>query len=203
MKRTKSIDLSFMRKSTHRFSLRPLAIGVAAIVAGCSSNTEEVLIVSSVDDCVDKTRMTLEQCQVAYQQAVREAERTGPKYNRERDCEAEFGTGLCRSTSSGFFMPFMTGFLVSSAIDSFTDRRYHYNPVFTYDRPYSNYHNRIMTADGTIIGRSGYSSYKVPKKTIAKKMPKVTKTVSRGGFGSVASAKSSWGGGKSSRSWGG
>ncbi len=60
-----------------------------------------------------------------------------------------------------------------------------------------------MTADGQVVGKAGRTStYKVSKSSLKPK-PVVTKTVSRGGFGSVASAKSSWGGGKRSGSWGG
>ena len=207
MKRTKQIDLAAMRKTPKRFLLKPLTLGVATVLAGCSSNEEEVRIVGSVDECAQTTSLTQEQCEVAYQQALTEAAQTGPRYSSMGNCEAEFGASRCGSTGS-FFTPFMTGFLVSEIIDEIGDfRERRYNPVYTYNRPFSSYNNRVMLADGTVIGSKGRGKYTVPKSAVTQKMPKVTRTVSRGGFGSVAAAKSSWGGnsGRSGRSssWGG
>ncbi|MCO1333326.1 DUF1190 domain-containing protein [Microbulbifer sp. OS29] len=204
MKRSKNIDLARMRKRVGaNFLLRPLALGVAAALVGCSSD-EEVKVVSSVDDCVTKTQLDKAQCEAAYQRALDEAERTGPKYSRAAQCEAEFGS--CHQSSGGFWMPLMTGFMVASMLND-RDRGYYssgYNPVYRYSG--SRYRDRLMTADGQVIGNYGRSSYKVGKSAMEPK-PKVTKTVSRGGFGAVASAKSNWGGGRSSsgssRSWGG
>ncbi|MEH6348304.1 MAG: DUF1190 domain-containing protein [Bermanella sp.] len=200
MKRSKSINLDFMRKVPRKgFMFNTLALGVAVALTGCSQS-EQVRVVESVEDCQTSTDLTIEQCEAAYQKAVLEAERTGPKYNNARSCEAEFGYDQCHRTSSGFFTPFMTGYLVSSMIGNIG--RQAYNPVYTYNRPYSNYHNKVMTADGSILGRAGRTSYKVNKSMVSKRKPTVSRTVSRGGFGSVASAKSSWGGGSKS-SWGG
>ncbi|BBM02914.1 DUF1190 domain-containing protein [Microbulbifer sp. GL-2] len=206
MKRTKNINLARMRKGRRAsFVLRPLAIGVAAALVGCSSD-EEIKVVSSVEDCMDNTQLDQAQCEAAYQRALEEAERTGPKYANLSQCETEFGS--CRETSGGFWMPLMTGFMVASLLDN--DRRHYssgyYNPVYRYSASGSRYYDRLMTADGKVIGRYGKSSYTVDKSAMDPK-PKVTRTVSRGGFGAVASAKSSWGGGRSSsgssRGWGG
>jgi uncharacterized protein YgiB involved in biofilm formation len=58
-----------------------------------------------------------------------------------------------------------------------------------------------MTADGTVIGKAGQSTYRVNKSAMKAK-PTATRTISRGGFGAMASAKSSWGRGKTG-GWGG
>ncbi len=208
MKRSQYIDLDFMRKiKRKKYFFSPLAISVAAIsVSGCSS-PEQIKVVTSVEDCMSTTSLSLQECEAAYQRAIAEAERTGPKYSSQRSCEAEFGYEGCHRTSSGFFSPLIAGFIIREIIDEVGDAatarmRYGRNPVYKYNRPYSKHHDQIMTTDGTIIGKAGKSNYKVPKSTLSKRKPTVTKTVSRGGFGSVASAKSSWGGGKS-RGWGG
>ncbi|WP_444885395.1 DUF1190 domain-containing protein [Microbulbifer sp. PSTR4-B] len=207
MKRSKNINLARMRKGRGAsFVLRPLAMGITVALVGCSSD-EEVKVVSSVEDCVNNTQLDEAQCEAAYQKALAEAERTGPKYANLSQCETEFGS--CRESSSGFWMPLMTGFMVASLLND-NDRRYHsyghYNPVYRYSASGSRYYDRLMTADGQVIGRYGKNSYTVDKTAMDPK-PKVTKTVSRGGFGAVASAKSNWGGGRSSssrsRSWGG
>lgn len=200
MKRTRYINLERMRKaSIGRFAARPLALGVAAAaLVGCAPK-EEVKVVKSVEDCVDNTRLDEQQCEAAYKKALIEAERTGPKFRSERLCESEFDN--CQQTGGGMWMPLMTGFMVASMLDN-RDRHYgYYNPVYRYSKPHSNYYNRLMTADGEVIGRYGRSSYTVDRSSTRPK-PTVTRTVSRGGFGSVASAKSSWGGGRSG-GWGG
>jgi uncharacterized protein YgiB involved in biofilm formation len=204
MKRSKNIHLDLMRKvSVPRLHLRPLAIGVAAaIMSGCSDG-EQVKMVKSPEDCASSTELNLEQCEAAYKKALAEAERTGPKYSSMRSCEAEFGAGQCTQLgSSSTFMPLMAGFLVGQALSNRNESYYgSYNPVYRYSRPYSSFNNRIMMADGTVIGDHGEQSYSVSKSNLKPK-PSVTRTVSRGGFGSVASAKSSWGGGRSG-GWGG
>jgi len=68
-----------------------------------------------------------------------------------------------------------------------------------------NYRNKIMTSDGFVVGSPGQRNYKMPREALAPK-PAVTRTISRGGFGAKASAKSNWGSSRasgSSRSWGG
>lgn len=201
MKRSQQINLDRMRKvKTSRPLLRPLALAVASItLAACSDQEEQVKVVTSVDDCTDNTSLTREQCEVAYKQAIVEAVRTGPRYDSQSQCEAEFGYNQCIQPQPGsFFMPFIAGFMVSNLLNG---GNYGYNPVYYYRNSSSSYRNRLMTADGSVIGRPGQSTYSVSKSALQPK-PSVTRTVSRGGFGSTASAKSSWGGGKYS-GWGG
>ncbi len=204
MKRTKHINLDIMRKGSKKgFLQRPLAIGLAVATLTACGNQEEVQVVNSVEECASKTELNRAECEAAYQKAQAEAERTGPKYNSNAQCEEEFGPGQCRqSRSGGIFMPMMAGFMVGQMLSG--NNRYGgsgYNPVYRYNRPNSSMHNRIMTADGTVIGKPGQRSYRVNKSSMKSK-PTATRTVSRGGFGSVASAKSSWGGGRSG-GWGG
>lgn len=204
MKRTKHIDLDLMRKGFNkRFIKGPLTLGIAVVTLASCSSQEEVAVVRSAEECAAKTELNLQECEAAYQKAQAEAERTGPKYKSIAQCESEFGYGQCnQSRSGGVFMPMMTGFMVGQMLSG--NRSYGgagYNPVYRYNNRSSSQHNRIMTADGTVIGKAGKSSYRVDKSTMKTK-PTTTRTMSRGGFGAVASAKSSWGGGKRS-GWGG
>jgi uncharacterized protein YgiB involved in biofilm formation len=204
MKRTKHIDLDMMRKrSKKRSVLNPLALGIAVATLTSCSSQEEVMVVNTPEECASTTELTLVECEAAYQKAQAEAERTGPKYRSIAECESEFGSGQCmQGSSGGYFMPMMTGFMIGRMLSgSNSYGGYGYNPVYRYHRPYDRNHNKIMTADGTVIGKPGQKSYRVEKSTMKSK-PTATKTVSRGGFGSMASAKSSWGGGKSG-GWGG
>ncbi|ASP37778.1 hypothetical protein CHH28_03405 [Bacterioplanes sanyensis] len=203
-KRSKNIVLARMRK--HPKAALAAVVGGSAGLAGCSSS-EPVTMVVSIDDCQEKTALSEAQCEFAYKQALAEAERTAPKFQDERDCEDQFGFHNCTRSSEGFFTPAMTGFLVAEIIDEIGDayRTKYYSPVFR------NEYRRATLADGTELtyASGGQGSYRVPKSankpkaTVKKVYPKGTKTINRKGFGSTASAKSSWGGGSSSRSWGG
>lgn len=200
MKRSSFINLDRMRKHARQFALAPLAL---AVLSGCSPQAEEkVQFVSSVDDCKTNTQLTDEQCEAAYAKAVKDAESTAPRYQNQTDCLAEFGQ--CTQGLDGFFMPFMAGYIVSELIDGVGDRkRRDYNstyPVYTY-RGGGSYHNKIMTADGHVLGNPGQRSYRVTPDVLTPK-PKatVTKTLDRGGFGSKAAAKSNWGSSNSSKS---
>lgn len=195
MKRTSCIDLHKMRKNIRRFSLAPLAL---AVLTGCSPQAEpeeNVQFVASLDECKTKTTLTDEQCEATYAQAVKDAESTAPRYQTLADCQSEFGQ--CSQGSHGFFMPFMAGYIVSNLVDGITDRRDRNNyvpyPVYNYQGAGS-YNNRIMTADGHVLGRAGQSSYQVPREVVTPK-PKATptRTLERGGFGSKAAAKNNWG----------
>ena len=179
-----------------QLAIKPLALAVSSLLLAACSRTEPAVIIENVQDCLAKSDLTEQQCQANYEQALAEAERTAPRYHDKRSCEAEFGYDQCHSSSSGgFFMPMMMGYLLGSSMNN-----RHPATVYRYDRPYSDHHNKVMTADGTVLGNAGKSSYQVNKNTYKPK-PTVTKTVSRGGFGSKASAKASWGG--KSSGWGG
>ena len=214
MKRSKTIHLDMMRKGPRKgpgkgpvkgpregfaqpfFALRPLGAAIAAVTLSACGSQEDVALVSSVEECSANTTHSRTDCETAYKKAQAEAARTGPKYSNIRNCEAEFGTGQCRQERGGVFMPLMAGFLVGQVLSN------SYNPVYRYNNRSSSNYNRIMTADGGVIGKAGKSSYRVDSDSLKPK-PRTTRTVSRGGFGAVASAKSNWGGGRSSRGWGG
>jgi uncharacterized protein YgiB involved in biofilm formation len=197
MKRSKHIQLDLMRKgSAQTFALRPLVAAIAAVTLAACGSEEEAAVVNSVEDCTAKTTLSRIDCETAYKKAQAEAARTGPKYANSRNCEAEFGTGQCRQQRGGVFMPLMAGFLVGQVLSN------SYNPVYRYNNRLSSNYNRIMTADGGIIGTAGKRSYRVGSDSLKPKA-RTTRTISRGGFGAISSAKSSWGGGRSRGGWGG
>lgn len=208
MKKTKNIDLSMMRKTRfNKVCVKPLALAVAAITLSACSSKEQVNIVGSVSECVDKTKLTFAQCEVAYKKAVAEAERTGPRYTDKPQCETDFGESQCYNPQNNqrVFMPMMTGFMIGHLLSNRSDSYYRgavYNPIYHYRNPSSSRRDRLMTSDGRVVGSPGQSSYNVNSSALKPKAT-VTKTVSRGGFGSTASAKANWGGGKASGGWGG
>jgi len=198
-KRSKSINLTGMRKS---FSVKPLALGVTAIFLSACGDKQEAAVFTSVNDCTDTHPEFAEKCKTAYEDALREAQRTGPKYNSQRDCESEFGNNRCnvvRNESGSFFMPFMAGYMLSNLM---SPRGYYSQPMFTSNARNSSYRNRWVGADGYDFGDNRRRSMRVSEKSLKPK-PTVSKTMSRGGFGSSVRAKSSWGSSTKKGGWGG
>jgi uncharacterized protein YgiB involved in biofilm formation len=200
LKRSRSINLSRMRKN---FAVKPLALGVAAIfLAACGEEKQDATIYTNADECAAANPSLAEQCKSAYQDALAEAQRTGPKYASSNDCEAEFGANQChvvRQESGSFFMPFMAGYMLSNLM---SPRGYYSQPMYTSYSPYSSYRNRWVGSDGYDFGDQRQRNMRVNKEAFKAK-PAVTKTMSRGGFGSSVRAKSSWGSSSSKSSWGG
>ncbi len=203
MKRSSILDLNLLRKHSRVFALAPVSL---AVLMGCSSGSsdEEVKFVMSVDDCENQTSLGREACEAAYEQALADAESTAPRYRFERDCIEEFN--YCEDRGS-YFIPIMAGYIVAEVIDEVGDaieRKYRYkhsHPSYLYTGRGAN-RNKIMTSDGFVIGSPGKSSYRMSREALKPK-PKVTRTMSRGGFGSTASAKSNWGSSGKSKGWGG
>lgn len=201
-KRSTSIRLSRMRKS---FALRPLALGVASVfLSACGGERQDSVIYTTLDECIeDNPASAAATCRAAYEEALAEATRTGPKFATQPDCEHEFGSNQCRAveTNTGsFFMPFMAGYMVSNLL---SPSRYYYQPLYTSYSPYSPFRMRWAMADGTVFdGDIRKRKYRVRSSTYDKK-PTVSRTIKRGGFGSSVRAKSSWGSSSRKSGWGG
>jgi uncharacterized protein YgiB involved in biofilm formation len=209
MKRSQSINLARMRKASGVFALKPLALCVATLfAAGCDSPEQQADIFKTLDECKSTYPDLGAQCEMAFNEALHKAQDTAPKYGTLDDCVAEFGADRCvkqeKSDGSSWFMPAMAGFMLARALD---DRRYDTAPMFTSSHYGSRYYNRWSTVDGYTYGdyRQGRMSTRVGSDTFKPK-PAVTKTISRGGFGSKAAAASNWGSNSKSTSrssWGG
>ncbi|WP_407332863.1 DUF1190 domain-containing protein [Enterovibrio sp. 27052020O] len=199
MKRSQQVIKPRMRKSW-RPAVPSVTVAAIVLVSGCSDNGKEMNIYANVDDCVNDNPGYSSECRAAYQDAVNEAASTAPKYNSQEDCASEFGYENCvRAPQNNWFMPAMAGFMFGRAINN---RPYYQQPMFSSTFPGSPYYGGWVSSDGYSYGKkSKYSKVYVPKDHLKQK-PAVTKTISRGGFGSKVAAKSSWSR-SSSKSWGG
>lgn len=133
MKRTKSIHHASFRKSWSARHLTPVATAVTAVfmLAGCEKSDETVSLYQNADDCSAANPGKSAECTTAFNNALKEAERTAPKYATREDCIAEFGEGQCQQapaqqvwrrpakaaqaqnqSSGSFWMPLMAGYMM-------------------------------------------------------------------------------------------
>ncbi|PSW22250.1 hypothetical protein C9I98_03020 [Photobacterium sanctipauli] len=205
MKRSKQVVLASMRKNWRPLTYTPITAAFASIaLSGCSDNDQDAVIYQSLDDCLDDNPSYSEECRSAYQFALQESSRTAPKYNSEYDCEAEFGDNACiQPRGQNWFMPAMAGFMFARMLNN---NNYYSQPMYYSRYPGSIFYDRWTTADGRDYGNR-YKKAKVRvNRDSMKPKPTVSRTISRGGFGSTVSAKSSWGSSRSSsgsKGWGG
>jgi uncharacterized protein YgiB involved in biofilm formation len=220
MKRTKTINHASFRKNWGTRHLTPVALAITAVfmLAGCEKTDETVSMYQNADDCSSANPGKSAECTTSYNNALKEAERTAPKYASREDCVAEFGEGQCQQapaqagmapesqaqtqSSGSFWMPLMAGYMMGRMMSGGMQQQ----PLFSSKNPRSPAYGQYTDANGKGYGaaQSGRTTT-VPKTAMAPK-PATTSTVTRGGFGeSVAkqSTLSRSAAGTSTRSMGG
>lgn len=203
MKRTKRIDLDAMRKAPRLYP-SALALSVSMALVGCGSDTGKIY--KTVSECAADNPGNTSLCETAYQNSLNEAERSGPKYKTKSDCSSDFDRSQCVSHSNGsWFAPMMAGFMIGNLLDQ--RRGYAYQPIYTSYRYGSPLYGTWHSTDGMSYGSTSYRTVSTNSNTFKSK-PAVSRTISRGGFGSVAKAKASWSSARSSSGgfkggWGG
>lgn len=163
---------------------RLVLMGFSPLALTACEGGQEALIYPSVAECAAGGVVSQAECQSAFEQSQVEAETNSPRYLSRADCIADFGEAQCGPAphSQGFFMPFMTGFLIARALDG--SGGYRSQPLY---RPRS---GEWTTNGGYTVGRN---TGKVIVDPAAAK-PQRAITQSRSGFGSRAAARGSWGG---------
>jgi uncharacterized protein YgiB involved in biofilm formation len=220
MKRTKSINHAMFRKSWGARHLTPVALAVTAVfmLAGCEQSDETVSMYQNAEDCSSANPGKSAECTTTYNNALKEAERTAPKYASREDCVAEFGEGQCQQapvapenqaqaqqSGGSFWMPLMAGYMMGRMMGG--GAGYAQQPLFSSRNPASPAYGQYTDAGGKSYGAAQPGrSATVPKTAMAPK-PATTTTVTRGGFGdSVAKQNTmqrSSASGTSTRSMGG
>ncbi|ENR0227253.1 DUF1190 family protein [Enterobacter roggenkampii] len=221
MKRTKTINHASFRKNWNARHLTPVALAVTAVfmLAGCEKNDETVSLYQNADDCSAATGKAAE-CKTAYTNALKEAERTAPKYASREDCVAEFGEGQCQQapaqagtapenqaqaqSSGSFWMPLMAGYMMGRLMGG--GAGYQQQPLFSSKNPASPAYGQYTDASGKGYGAATPGrTVTVPKTAMAPK-PATTSTITRGGFGESVAKQTSMqrsASGTSTRSMGG
>jgi len=202
MKRTKSINHAMFRKSWGARHLTPVALAVTAVfmLAGCEQNDETVSMYQNADDCSTANPGKSAECTATYNNALKEAERTAPKYASREDCVAEFGEGQCQATpaapaqagmatenqaqsqsSGSFWMPLMAGYMMGRMMGG--GAGFAQQPLFSSRNPASPAYGQYTDAGGKSYGAAQPGRSATVSKTAMAPKPATTSTVTRGGFG--------------------
>ena len=205
MKRTKSIHHASFRKSWSARHLTPVALAVTAVfmLAGCEKSDETVSLYQNADDCSAANPGKSAECTTAFNNALKEAERTAPKYATREDCIAEFGEGQCQQapaqagmaptgegqaqaqnqSSGSFWMPLMAGYMMGRLMGGGIGRSA-IRCSARKTQPARLTANTRMPAVKTNGAATPGRTMTVPKTAMAPK-PATTSTVTRGGFGEL------------------
>lgn len=210
MKRTKQINYATFRKSWNARHLTPVAFAVTAVfmLAGCEKSDETVQMFQNADDCSQANPGKSAECTTAYNNALKEAERTAPKYATREDCVAEFGEGQCQQapaqagmaangstenqaqaqSSGSFWMPLMAGYMMGRLMGG--GMGFAQQPLFSSRNPASPAYGQYTDASGKSYGAAQPGrTATVPKTALAPK-PATTSTITRGGFGETVAKQS-------------
>lgn len=204
MKRTKTIQHAAFRKHWNARHLTPVALVVSAafFLSGCEKSDETVKLYQNASDCSAANPGQDQQCASAYNNALKEAERTAPKYATKADCIAEFGEGQCQPAPSqasvagenqaqaqsggSFWMPLMAGYMMGRMMSG----GFAQQPLFTSRNPASPAYGQYTDASGKGYGTATPGrAMTVPKSAMAPK-PATTTTITRGGFGESVAKQS-------------
>lgn len=222
MKRTENIQKDAFRKGWRSYRLAPVALAISAtfILAGCEQTDETVSMYQNADDCSAANPSMSAQCTTAYNNALKEAEKTAPKYASKEDCVAEFGEAQCTpvpaqagtaaqpTQTSSSWMPLMAGYMMGRMMSG--GAGFAQQPLFSSRSPASPANGQFVDASGKSYGAATSGrTVTVPKTALAPK-PATTNTITRGGFGesvakqtSMQRSSASTGSSSSSRSMGG
>ncbi|MFP1830158.1 DUF1190 family protein [Lonsdalea quercina] len=204
MKRTRNINYDRFRKSWRRFPLAPLtlAMGSVFMLSGCEKTDETVSLYQNADDCTRANPSMKDQCTTTYNNALKEAEKTAPKYRSQEDCAAEFGEAQCMQTpattasnqnapaqagmtaqpheSGSFWMPLMAGYMMGRMMGG---GGYAQQPLFSPRSAASPANGQFVDASGKSYGSATSGRTITVPKTAMTPKPATTTTTMRGGFG--------------------
>ena len=208
MKRTKNINHAMFRKSWGARHLTPVALAVTAVfmLAGCEQNDETVKMYQNADDCSSANPGKSAECKITYDNALKEAARTAPKYASREDCVAEFGEGQCQQapaqagvatenqaqaqqSGGSFWMPLMAGYMMGRLMGG--GAGYAQQPLFSSKNPASPAYGQYTDASGKSYGAAQPGRSATVSKTAMAPKPATTTTVTRGGFGESVAKQAS------------
>ena len=197
MKRSRQINLNKMRKlpdlSAAQLAKVSIILGGSYMLTGCDST--DALVYRSVAECELDNPLNLQHCELAYQHALNDWQRTAPRFLNMSDCEYDFGYNGCELRSS-YFYPLMAGFMLgSNPLDDDDFDLDFYSPKALGRSKSTSSYNKWVGADGTLFGSADRRKMNVDKSSF-RPLKGSSRTIGRGGFGKTISSRSSssWGG---------
>ncbi|HED39436.1 MAG TPA: DUF1190 domain-containing protein [Chromatiales bacterium] len=180
MKRSRKLTLAVM-------GLAPIAL------TACSEKPVDMLVYKTLNECGSDVYYSPQACKTEFDKALKTHRSAAPRYAKLSACESDFGRNRCESMGR-FYLPMIAAYMLPVPEQHRSGG--YYGGGFGQPLYRTRGGNSYRTGDNYEVGRSGKSGKisTVPSRT---KAPSIkTKTVSRGGFGSQAAARGSWGGGK-------
>lgn len=186
MKRTKNIRHDRFRKAWHFGKASIIVIASTGALVACDEVADQdVAMYKNADDCSRAHPSESAQCKSAYDNAMREADRTGPKYANQKDCEQDFSSDQCHySSSSTHWMPYPYGYMYGNTGSHYAQ------PLYSSSRPGSGMYRQAFDAQGKNYG-SAISGRNFKTSRTAFVSRPTSATITRGGFGRSVSAHAS------------
>jgi len=184
----------YSQKGRKTLSLGTIAVASLA-VAACEAPVPEPMPLpktpiqfESPTECI-AAGYEMTACSDAYKAALSKHEAEAPRYTQRQQCEDEWGSGNCKETGTASgnstFMPFLTGYLLSSALNGNNGGYYNYGGYYGSPIYRSRSGNvQLAPSGGNSIGTSTGVRKVATAPIVAPKPANVnTRSVSRGGFG--------------------
>lgn len=182
MKRTKRAGLTLMGAAPFLFT---------ACGGGEPPLSAPATAFNSVEECIQSQTLTPDACKAQYDEALQSHQQQAPRFLSRDACETQYGAEACQtfqgSDGTNWFIPAMAGFMVGQALaDRRDDHRYS-----GFGSSYG-YRSEPLYRDNSHRG-----AWRTPdNRTITSSRPGAPVTAvtpSRGGFGSQAAARGTWG----------
>ncbi len=187
-------------KSSRSLHLTLMASSCLALGA-CVDETADrtpVAPYQSLEACQQADLYTDEECEAEFKKAKELHEKSAPRYESASLCSSEFGASCeyrQRADGTGFWSPFFTGYMVARILDGGDSRRHYYSTPY-----YTDIRGNQRTWDGNDVrmSRSSEGNLRptISKETVAAKPQPAkvmtrTSVISKGGFGSRSTSRSS------------
>lgn len=164
------------------------------LFASCAEQEQPALVFNNPQECKAAGLSSAEECEAEFAAAAALHPEVAPKYANRAECEADFGAEGCeagpqeQARSGGFFMPFMTGYLIGNMLNRNSGNRSGMVSQPLYKA--SSDPGAFRTGNNTVVSR-GTGLVQVNPSRVA---PQAGGIVRRGGFGQQAAARTSLGG---------
>lgn len=184
-----------MKRSTFRNVITiGLVTASAFTLASCGEEEVNSRTFPTLEACLaavklDATKMTVDDCNKSYSEAIKTYKETSPRYADQKLCEEEHGANYCvkeaRTDGQTSFMPMFTGYMMGRMMADNDRTRYVYSSAPMYHTKsgyFSTYNGNVSVRSLGTTTVTYKSSYSKPASTI--RLPPMTRTtiVSRSGF---------------------